>query len=165
MIHASTPKFALVNSNHSFPFWSTGLISYFCCIIYTGYSLYTEPNYLFTISLGRITANHSGSGLVNSWSWNSSNFHVDDVLDSSYTDQHHMPLYSLENFASNEVNVITILLHLLHLSLYIFLIVFLLGQPIFTLEYGHSNIRRISIRNYNNDKMHMHIYRPREIQV
>ena len=55
--------------------------------------------------LGRISTNHSGSGLISSWRWNSSNFHIDDVMDSSYTDEEHMPLYSLDNFPSNQVDV------------------------------------------------------------
>ena len=72
--------------------------------ILESFSLRTILNSLQN-SLGRITANHSGSGLARSWSWNSSNFHVDDVLDSSYTDEHHKPLYSLNSFSSDKVNV------------------------------------------------------------
>ena len=59
--------------------------------------------YMFAF-LGRISTNHSGSGLINSWRWNSSNFHVDDVMDSSYTDAEHVPLYSL-NFPPDQVEV------------------------------------------------------------
>ena len=96
----------------------TGGISYFCWIfcLYWRYYKYIAPNNLFVNFSGRITANHSGSGLLNSWSWNSSNFHVDDVLDSSYTNQEHKPLYSLDNFPSNELNVITIFCTILRLK-------------------------------------------------
>ncbi|XP_028400060.1 uncharacterized protein LOC114523362 [Dendronephthya gigantea] len=52
----------------------------------------------------RITANHDGSGLVGSWDWNSSNFYIDDIMDPSYTDEGHTPLYSLDNFPLNQVN-------------------------------------------------------------
>ena len=44
---------------------------------------------------GRITAGQNNSGLRGSWSWNSSNFHGDDVMDSSYTDPDYAPVYSL----------------------------------------------------------------------
>ncbi|XP_028400062.1 uncharacterized protein LOC114523364 isoform X2 [Dendronephthya gigantea] len=51
----------------------------------------------------RITATHNGSGLVNSWNWNSSNFHAEDVMDSSYTSEGHKPLYTLDDFPENQV--------------------------------------------------------------
>lgn len=46
--------------------------------------------------LGRITASHNSSGLRGTWSWNSSNFHTDDVMDSSYNDPNYIPMYSLD---------------------------------------------------------------------
>ena len=67
-----------------------------------------ENNYL-----GRITATHNGSGQINSWNWNSSNFHADDVLDSSYTNEKHTPLYSLDDFPENQIEVSNIVLGLL----------------------------------------------------
>ena len=45
---------------------------------------------------GRITAVHNDSGLQGTWSWNSSNFHSDDVMDSSYNDPSYVPVYSLD---------------------------------------------------------------------
>ena len=66
-------------------------------------------NCLQNYCLGRITATHNGSGLVNSWNWNSSNFHADDAMDSSYTDQEHTPLYSLKKFSENQVEVCSII--------------------------------------------------------
>ncbi|XP_028399971.1 uncharacterized protein LOC114523292 [Dendronephthya gigantea] len=51
----------------------------------------------------RITGSRNGSGLVNSWNWNSSNFHAEDVMDSSYTNEEHTPLYTLDNFSQNQV--------------------------------------------------------------
>ena len=68
---------------------------------------FSENNYL-----GRVTATHNGSGLVNSWNWNSSNFHADDVLDSLYTNEKHTPLYSLDRFSENQVEVSNIILEL-----------------------------------------------------
>ena len=47
-------------------------------------------------SSGRITAAQNNSGLKGTWSWNSSNFHGDDVMDLSYTDPHFVPVYSLD---------------------------------------------------------------------
>ena len=47
-------------------------------------------------SSGRITAAQNNSGLKGTWSWNSSNFHGDDVMDSSYTDPDFVPVYSLD---------------------------------------------------------------------
>ena len=45
---------------------------------------------------GRINAAQKNSGLKGTWSWNSSNFHGDDVMDSSYTDPDFVPMYSLD---------------------------------------------------------------------
>ncbi|KAL9960883.1 hypothetical protein ACROYT_G034389 [Oculina patagonica] len=47
----------------------------------------------------RITAVHNNSGLRGTWSWNSSNFHSDDVMDSSYNDPNFVPVYSLEGIS------------------------------------------------------------------
>ncbi len=51
---------------------------------------------IFSFFLGRITAVHNNSGLRGTWSWNSSNFHNDDVMDSSYNDPNYVPMYSLD---------------------------------------------------------------------
>lgn len=40
----------------------------------------------------------SNGGLKNSWSWNLSNFHIDDEFDLSYTNQNHKPIYSFRDF-------------------------------------------------------------------
>ncbi|PFX25774.1 Tenascin-X [Stylophora pistillata] len=45
---------------------------------------------------GRITTVHKVSGLQATWSWNSSNFHSADVMDYSYHDPNHVPMYSLD---------------------------------------------------------------------
>lgn len=37
------------------------------------------------------------SSFRGTWSWNSSNFHRDDVMDSSYNDPYYTPLYSLDD--------------------------------------------------------------------
>ncbi|XP_078343101.1 uncharacterized protein LOC144628871 isoform X1 [Oculina patagonica] len=47
----------------------------------------------------RITAVHNNSGLQGTWSWNSSNFHSDDVMDSSYNDPNFVPVYSLDGIS------------------------------------------------------------------
>eukprot|EP00118_Oscarella_pearsei_P018941 m.198025 g.198025 ORF g.198025 m.198025 type:complete len:2548 (+) comp39552_c0_seq11:586-8229(+) len=43
----------------------------------------------------RIVSSFNGSGLNGSWSWNHSNFHVDDTMDISYTDPTFVPSYSI----------------------------------------------------------------------
>ncbi|CAH1233820.1 TNC [Branchiostoma lanceolatum] len=43
----------------------------------------------------RVITTHHGSGLLGSWSWDSSNFHSDDVMDNAYTDQSHNPTLGL----------------------------------------------------------------------
>jgi len=48
---------------------------------------------------GRITTVHNDSGLRGTWSWNSSNFHSDDVMDSSYNDPNFVPVYSLDGIS------------------------------------------------------------------
>lgn len=55
----------------------------------------------------RITAVHNNSGLRGSWSWNSSNFHSDDIIDSSYNDPNHVPLYSLDGIGDIIVAEVT----------------------------------------------------------
>ena len=57
------------------------------------------------VVLGRITNSFSGSGLQDSWSWNSSNFHADDVMDEMYTDSNHIAIYSLNDFPQDQVEV------------------------------------------------------------
>ena len=54
---------------------------------------------------GRITAVHNDSGLSGTWSWNSSNFHSDDVMDSSYNDPNYVPVYSLDGISDAIVEV------------------------------------------------------------
>ena len=54
---------------------------------------------------GRISnPQRAGAGAVGSWSWTESNFHPDDVMDSSYTDPSYKPVYTLEGFSPNMVN-------------------------------------------------------------
>ena len=57
---------------------------------------------------GRITAVHNDSGLKGTWSWNSSNFHNDDVMDSSYTDPNHVPMYSLDGISDVILKVLSL---------------------------------------------------------
>lgn len=52
--------------------------------------------YEIIFSPGRISGAQNNSGLRGTWSWNSSNFHSDDVMDSSYTDPDFVPMYSLD---------------------------------------------------------------------
>ncbi|XP_078611889.1 uncharacterized protein LOC144882157 isoform X2 [Branchiostoma floridae x Branchiostoma japonicum] len=53
----------------------------------------------------RITTTHHGSGLLGSWSWDSSNFHPDDVMDESYTDQSHKPTLGLDGLTPEQRKV------------------------------------------------------------
>ncbi|XP_078611887.1 uncharacterized protein LOC144882156 isoform X2 [Branchiostoma floridae x Branchiostoma japonicum] len=53
----------------------------------------------------RITTTHQGSGLLGSWSWDSSNFHPDDVMDGSYTDQSHKPTLGLDGLTQEQRKV------------------------------------------------------------
>ena len=57
------------------------------------------------MNLGRVTTTHQGSGLLGSWSWNSSNFHANDVMDESYTDVNHQPIYTLDSLPNEIVEV------------------------------------------------------------
>ena len=45
----------------------------------------------------------AGAGLANSWTWNASNFHEDDVTDLSYTDPTFVPSYSLSGFTEQHI--------------------------------------------------------------
>ena len=58
---------------------------------------------------GRITAVHNDSGLRGTWSWNSSNFDSDDVMDSSYNDPNYVPVYSLDGISDSIVEVRSLL--------------------------------------------------------
>ncbi|XP_035695384.1 uncharacterized protein LOC118429111 [Branchiostoma floridae] len=53
----------------------------------------------------RINTTHHGSGLLGSWSWNSSNFHPDDVMDEAYTDQSHKPTLGLDGLTPEQRKV------------------------------------------------------------
>jgi hypothetical protein len=57
------------------------------------------------IFTGRISTTHNGSGLYDSWSWISSNFHIDDVMDSSYTDPSYVPIYGLDGVSNDLLEV------------------------------------------------------------
>ncbi|XP_065830968.1 uncharacterized protein [Oscarella lobularis] len=49
----------------------------------------------------KIAKSFDGSGLNGTWSWNHSNFHKDDTMDSSYTDPKFVPLYSINDIDSS----------------------------------------------------------------
>ncbi|XP_035695383.1 uncharacterized protein LOC118429110 [Branchiostoma floridae] len=53
----------------------------------------------------RIITTHHGSGLLGSWSWESSNFHPDDVMGEAYTDQSHKPTLGLDAFTPEQRKV------------------------------------------------------------
>ncbi|XP_078610876.1 uncharacterized protein LOC144881585 [Branchiostoma floridae x Branchiostoma japonicum] len=53
----------------------------------------------------RIITTHHGSGLLGSWSWDSSNFHPDDVMDEAYTDQSHKPTLGLDGLTPEQRKV------------------------------------------------------------
>jgi hypothetical protein len=55
--------------------------------------------------IGRIASIRNNSGLHRSWSWNSTNFHVDDAMDSSYDDPNYIPLYTLNGVGDAIVRV------------------------------------------------------------
>lgn len=55
--------------------------------------------------IGRVNITKAGSGLFGSWSWNTSNFHIDDTMDGSYTDKNHKPIYSLDHLPNSLVEV------------------------------------------------------------
>ncbi|XP_078598874.1 uncharacterized protein LOC144874520 [Branchiostoma floridae x Branchiostoma japonicum] len=50
----------------------------------------------------RISNTHHGSGLMGSWSWNSSNFHPDDVMDPAYSDPAHRPSVGIDGLTQEE---------------------------------------------------------------
>ncbi|XP_019614633.1 PREDICTED: uncharacterized protein LOC109462522 [Branchiostoma belcheri] len=50
----------------------------------------------------RINKTHHGSGLMGSWSWNSSNFHPDDVMDPAYSDPNHRPSVGIDGLTQEE---------------------------------------------------------------
>ena len=54
---------------------------------------------------GRITDCHDGSGTKDSWSWNSSNFYHDDIMDITYTDPTYIPMYSLDGISQSLLQV------------------------------------------------------------
>ena len=54
---------------------------------------------------GRITGCHDGSGTKDSWSWNSSNFYHDDIMDITYTDPTYIPMYSLDGISRSLLQV------------------------------------------------------------
>ena len=54
---------------------------------------------------GRITDCHDGSGMKDSWSWNSSNFYHDDIMDITYTDPSFVPVYSLDGISQSLLQV------------------------------------------------------------
>eukprot|EP00118_Oscarella_pearsei_P024297 m.303372 g.303372 ORF g.303372 m.303372 type:complete len:4895 (+) comp40834_c0_seq19:159-14843(+) len=49
----------------------------------------------------RIMSSFNESGLNGTWSWNHSNFHIDDALDISYTDPLFVPIYFSPHFNSS----------------------------------------------------------------
>ncbi|XP_019620139.1 PREDICTED: uncharacterized protein LOC109466754 [Branchiostoma belcheri] len=53
----------------------------------------------------RINKTHHGSGLMGSWSWNSSNFHPDDVMDPAYSDPNHRPSVGIDGLTQEEKEV------------------------------------------------------------
>ena len=51
---------------------------------------------------GRIAVPHrADAGKFGSWSWTESNFHPDDVMDSSYNDPSYKPAYTLDGYSAN----------------------------------------------------------------
>ncbi|XP_019634589.1 PREDICTED: uncharacterized protein LOC109477683 [Branchiostoma belcheri] len=50
----------------------------------------------------RINKTHYGSGLMGSWSWNSSNFHPDDVKDPAYSDPNHRPSVGIDGLTQEQ---------------------------------------------------------------
>jgi len=55
----------------------------------------------------RIKACHNGSGRLDSWSWNSSNFYHEDVMDLTYTDPSYLSVYSLDGIPNSLLEVRT----------------------------------------------------------
>ena len=48
---------------------------------------------------------HNGSGTRDSWSWNSSNFYQEDIMDLTYTDPSYVPIYSLDGISQSLLQV------------------------------------------------------------
>ena len=60
-------------------------------------------NYRPSFYAGRVADPSSlSTGL---WSWNSSNFHVNDSLGSEYFDPNHEPQYDLSGYSASEIQV------------------------------------------------------------
>ncbi|XP_019639952.1 PREDICTED: uncharacterized protein LOC109481804 [Branchiostoma belcheri] len=68
-------------------------------------TIYSDP-VLFAESW-RISKSHDAGGLYGSWSWNISNFHASDVMDSSYTDPTHVPIYSIDGLPKEQILLAT----------------------------------------------------------
>ncbi|KAI8480739.1 hypothetical protein Bbelb_415320 [Branchiostoma belcheri] len=50
----------------------------------------------------RVSKPHNGSGLMGSWSWNSSNFHPDDVMDFAYFNPNHRPATGIDGLTQEQ---------------------------------------------------------------
>ena len=46
-----------------------------------------------------------GAGLKGSWSWTDSNFHQDDIVDSSYDDPTFTPSYNISGFTVGQIEM------------------------------------------------------------
>ncbi|KAI8494170.1 hypothetical protein Bbelb_279300, partial [Branchiostoma belcheri] len=68
-------------------------------------TIYLDP-VLFAESW-RISKSHDAGGLYGSWSWNISNFHASDVMDRSYTDPTHVPIYSIDGLPKEQILLAT----------------------------------------------------------
>lgn len=55
----------------------------------------------------RITDRHGNTGVRDSWSWNSSNFYHEDIMDLSYTDLLFRPIYSLHGIPQSDLKIAT----------------------------------------------------------
>ncbi|XP_072043066.1 uncharacterized protein [Amphiura filiformis] len=63
--------------------------------------LYTDP--VDFAESWRIASSQQNSGMYGNWSWEHSNFHVDDLLDMSYTDPNHDPVYTTDDLPAEDV--------------------------------------------------------------
>ncbi|CAH1252389.1 TNC [Branchiostoma lanceolatum] len=63
-------------------------------------ALYDDPSVF--AETWRISKIHHGSGLMGSWSWNSSNFHPDDVMDPAYSDPTHRPSTGIDGLTREQ---------------------------------------------------------------
>ncbi|XP_033103053.1 multiple epidermal growth factor-like domains protein 6 [Anneissia japonica] len=68
-------------------------------------ALYHHNNVTDFVETWKIESSNANGSLYDSWSWNSSNFHVDDVLDDSYT-RNYEPIYSTNDIQQDIVKVI-----------------------------------------------------------